>query len=48
MNTALECYNIILKGMKKPNNKLKNSLWKKDSISNMITNIDKIIKEGRR
>ena len=47
VNTALECYNIILNGMKKPSNKLKNSLWKKDSISNMITNIDKIIKEGR-
>lgn len=40
-------YNGLINKMKKPNNKLKNSLWENNSINNMITNIDKIIKEGK-
>lgn len=47
VNSALECCNILLNGIKRPNAELKNSLWEKNSISNMITNIDKIIQERR-
>ena len=47
VNTALECANNILNGLKLPSNKLKDSLWGKDSIHNMVTNIQKIINEWR-
>ena len=46
VDSALECYNIILNGIRKPSSRLKDALWKKNSLNNMLNNIEKIIKKG--
>jgi hypothetical protein len=45
VENALECFNTLQQGLEFPDDKLKKSLWEQNSLSNMIINIDKIIKE---
>ena len=45
VNDALECFKELQQGLEIPDEKLKTSLWEKNSISNMVINIDRIIKE---
>lgn len=45
VKNARECYNRIKDGLVVPDKSVKDSLWKKNSINNMIHNIDDIVKK---